>query len=55
MDFGRQPKPVKVTVSGEPQDVAYWRQYLAQRAAFKGDQVVHADDSFIVYPRAVND
>ncbi len=54
--FGRQPKPVKVTLEGEPTDTRYWAYQLAQRAEFKGDSVEHlTDKGFTIYPRAVND
>lgn len=55
--FGRQPKPVTVLFYGEPEDVGYWKQYLAGRAEFKGDVVQRAkfSDGFVIYPRAVND
>lgn len=54
--FGRQPKPVKVTLDGEHEDVVYWARILSQRAEFKGDMVQfkHAN-IFTIYPRAVND
>jgi hypothetical protein len=56
MNFGRQPKPVTVTLNGDREDVAYWKIVLAQRAEFKGDSVAHLSDvRFIIYPRAVND
>ena len=55
MDFGRQPKPVTVSFSGDAEDVAYWRIALARCAEFKGDTVQRIDErSFVIYPRAVN-
>lgn len=61
MDFGRQPQPVEVTITGEPEDVAYWTRELASRSEFKGDEVQRKKsgspriNSFTIYPRAVND
>ena len=55
--FGRQPKPVTVSVTGDdPRDVEYWVRLLGGHAGFKGDQIqrIHPS-SFIIYPRAVND
>lgn len=54
--FGRQPKPVTVTITGDdPRDVEYWVSDLAHRAEFKGDQVqrIHPS-SFIIHPRAMD-
>ncbi len=54
--FGRQPKPVTVTLSGEPIDVETWLRNLMRRAESAGDQVQRlSGSSFIIYPRAVND
>ena len=55
--FGRQPKPVTVLFSGEPQDVEFWKRELARRAEFKGDAVQQSQfgHGFVIYPRAVND
>lgn len=60
MGFGRQPKPVQVTITGEPEDVTYWKRELMRRAEFKGDTVAsnmrpNNGDAFTIYPRAVND
>lgn len=54
--FGRQPKPVTVTIDGESIDVDYWIRHLTRAAEFKGDitQMKHGN-IFIIYPRAVND
>lgn len=61
--FGRQPRPVTVTLSGEKEDVEYWRRELKRRAEFKGDMTQDfapalapgAPVGFTIYPRAVND
>lgn len=59
--FGRQPKPVKVTLHGDREDVLYWFYQLRNRAEFKGD-VAQSDTTkdfntvgFTIYPRAVNE
>jgi len=58
--FGRQPRPVTVTLDGEREDVAYWMRELIRRAEFKGDYVAifHEGETcsaFRIHPRAVND
>lgn len=54
--FGRQPKPVRITMEGEAVDVAYWKQRLMRAAEFKGDMTQNQGlDIFVIYPRAVND
>lgn len=54
--FGRQPKPVLVTLSGDLEDVQYWKRELMRRAEFKGDLVQGLGAGmFKIYPRAVND
>ena len=53
--FGRQPKPVMVQITGEPEDIDYWMRELARRAGFKGDNVEVFSNTFTIYPRAVND
>lgn len=58
--FGRQPKPVKVTLEGDPIDIAFWMRHLIRVAQYKGDQIhlpfmPRDKDSFTIYPRAVND
>lgn len=54
--FGRQPKPVTVTIEGEPEDVCYWYRQLMRRAEFKGDlAIAYNANSFTIHPRAVND
>lgn len=54
--FGRQPKPVKVTLDGESIDVEFWARHIKRACEFKGDLVEfkHAN-IFTIYPRAVND
>lgn len=59
--FGRQPKPIKVTLHGDREDIIYWLRELKHKAEFKGD--VTQDDTtrdlntvgFTIYPRAVNE
>lgn len=54
--FGRQPLPVKVTIEGDEIDVLYWMRDFMRRAGFKGDMVQqNLHNSFMIYPRAVND
>jgi len=55
--FGRQPKPVIVTIDGEQVDVFYWLGKLGSYSEFKGDSVIHESgkNRFHIYPRAVND
>lgn len=54
--FGRQPKPVVVSFSGEQVDIDYWLPHLKRRAEFKGDMTQQNGPlSFTIYPRAVND
>jgi hypothetical protein len=56
MDFGRQPKPVKVILEGDPIDVTSWMRALMRRAESSGDMAQQINDnSFTIYPRAVND
>lgn len=59
--FGRQPKPVIVTLKGEPEDVRYWLREFMRRGEFKGDRVTAGafidsfEAVFTIHPRAVND
>jgi hypothetical protein len=54
--FGRQPKPVIVTIMGEREDVQYWMCELTRLASFKGDNIeLRHENIFTIYPRAVND
>lgn len=54
--FGRQPKPVTVTLDGDVIDIQYWMRQLMGRAEFKGDTAQKITPStFRIYPRAVND
>lgn len=54
--FGRQPNPVLVTLSGDLEDVQYWKRELMRRAEFKGDLAQDLGTGmFKIYPRAVND
>lgn len=52
----RQPKPVKVTIDGEAEDVDYWIMRLQNAARSQGDdtQLKHGN-IFMIFPRAVND
>jgi hypothetical protein len=55
-DFGRQPQPVKITLEGDPIDVIPWMRALMRRAESSGDMAQKINDnSFMIYPRAVND
>lgn len=60
--FGRQPKPITITLVGEREDIEYWGRELMRRAEFKGDSVErqkYLEDLneviFKIYPRAIND
>lgn len=54
--FGRQPKTVEIVINGEKPDVEFWQREFIRRAEFKGDQVIgRTANSFVIYPRAVND
>lgn len=54
--FGRQPEPVRVLLTGDQQDVTYWKRELMRKAEFKGDLAQSTSPvSFTIYPRAVND
>lgn len=54
--FGRQPKQVRVVVTGEDIDVDYWMRYLMKSAQYKGDDVsATSRHTFTIFPRAVND
>jgi hypothetical protein len=56
MKLSRQPLPVTVRFEGEQMDIDYWMILLSKRAEFRGDQVqIFQDNSFKIYPRAVND
>ncbi len=56
MDFGRQPLPVTIEISGALEDVLYWQREFERRAEFKGDVVIRRGDGcFNIYPSAVND
>lgn len=55
--FGRQPGPVRVTLSAEDSiDVDYWMKEFMRRAEFKGDMVQQLHGNiFVIHHRAVND
>lgn len=55
--FGRQPKPVTVTVAeGEHEDIVNFTNALMSFAEHRYDLVVrNSPNSFRIYPRAVND
>jgi len=53
--FGRQPKPVKVTLQGERIDVDHYISRLIRAADSHGEMIVRNGTSFTIYPRAVND
>jgi hypothetical protein len=54
--FGRQPKPVKVTLEGDQIDIEYYLYKLTnaiERNSY--DSAVRHNNTFTIYPRAVND
>lgn len=62
--FGRQPKPITVTITGEYAEVHAWYIYLKHRAEYKGDATQGYvgewvnevyQRKFTIFPRAVND
>ena len=54
--FGRQPKPVTVSLEGEMEDITSWMRALMRRAEAHGDMAQQINNnSFKIYPRAVND
>lgn len=61
--FGRQPKPVKVTLEGDPRDVDYYARHLMTLVETESYDVCvgvcnkesRLAESFTIYPRAVND
>lgn len=54
--FDRQPKPVKVILTGDPIDVEYWKRIFKMRVDGLGDNTQdHLNNTFTIYPRAVND
>lgn len=54
--FGRQPKPVTVTIVGAYEDAVYYMQLLRRYAESHGDNAERLSDfAFRIYPRAVND
>ena len=54
--FGRQPKSVTVSITGEWEDMVYWARHLKRAAEFKGDDIqTISEATFTIHPRAVND
>jgi hypothetical protein len=54
--FGRQPKPVSITLTGDLRDVEHYMQVLRRAAEHSGDNTSQLSDcEFTIYPRAVND
>lgn len=54
--FGRQPRPVKVTIDGDQIDVDFWLRALMNRGESSGDMTQKINQRcFMIYPRAVND
>jgi hypothetical protein len=54
--FGRQPKPVLVSVSGDDQiDVEEAIRKFIRAAESAGDNTERRGNMFKIYPRAVND
>ena len=56
MNFGRQPKPVMITINGEDIDVDFWMRKFIVLAESAGDMTRKFNSRcFKIYPRAVND
>jgi hypothetical protein len=60
--FGRQPRPVTITISGtDDRDIEPWVTRLKRGCEYKGDdtsqvrRVKNVSAEFTIYPRAVND
>ena len=54
--FGRQPKSVQITATGEAIDVAFWLRHIKRACEYKGDLVEQfKPNELTIYPRAVND
>jgi hypothetical protein len=54
--FGRQPRPVRVTLTGSGEDIDYWFQVFKRRVESMGDNIVQKHRNvFTIYPHAVND
>lgn len=54
--FGRQPLPVTVNISGEDEDIRFWKQKFKLVAENTSAQTVNLTfETFKIYPRAVND
>jgi hypothetical protein len=56
--FGRQPQPIRVVMIDDARDVAHYRQMFMgyiERNSYDTCVYNTADDSFTIYPRAVND
>lgn len=60
--FGRQPKPVTITVVGtNDRDILEWIRRLKKGCEYKGDDtsdtrhIPNKSAEFTIYPRAVND
>jgi hypothetical protein len=56
--FGRQPKPVTVTFTGEAEDIRYWISKLERVTRHDGwsaSLTIETNDTIKIYPRAVND
>lgn len=54
--FGRQPKPIKVTLEGDTIDIDFWFLEFKRRAEALSANVEQAHRNiFTIYPRAVND
>lgn len=55
-DFGRQPEPVRVTLTGDIRDTRRYAAILARVARAWGEDIEHQTDfGFTIYPRAIND
>lgn len=54
--FGRQPKPVKVTLEGDNIDIDFWyREFSRCADQLSANTVQKHRNIFTIYPRAVND
>lgn len=56
--FGRQPQPVRVVLTGDAIDIEHYRKLIMgyiDRTSYDHCVYNPAEDSFTIYPRAVND
>lgn len=56
MNLPRQRQPVKVTLSGDAEDIEYYLPILKRAAEARGEDTNMSQPyAFTIYPRAVND